>query len=348
MVADIYALVNNIYRAVHDSCPDGKKLVLEMAENRNLGYVLNDDMEVPACFVAYANHSKHWVVGNHPGDSVDGAMFFSSRLIAQGPGRVAESMVHEAQHVLQNDAAACLHARYNNLRSRIILHPYDDLLVEEVAERDAYAMQAFLSYKIKKKLPDIGGHVGSKRVIEAYSRAKKSTSGNVGTVLAKTSQYIMYNSNVGNVRALDHYHAYTLDGYGSAPALLAPQIQEWGLPFDAEDLIYVRVDEEDLAEIPSGFGPNFMKSNAQKKLAPLGQMSDENRAKMEGIIKERNIPERESLPLLRDVLAANGISKRQFIEGSMNRSVQGIPSGNRVFMDFVRLPEPEAGNAPEV
>ncbi len=252
--------------------------------------------------------------------------------------------IHEGMHALQKASAPALHASPYNPMTRIILCPRDWITAQERCEQDAYVKQAWLNslmavhdatlYKTSRTDPMSVSHFNSLRL----------TYGNLHTAMAHAAKTVLdRNFFAGPLPAgqpptsfADHYHALSINNYAQ---IIASRIRN-----DGENIIFVRLDPDDILDIGHGFGPNpFTRPGAMKcaqDFARPSKLSFDNKASLRDLNMDLGIVDDRSLPTLREALVTIGITRAEFLARAYNGYIEPRLTPPPIIQPLTKSPAP--------
>ena len=187
--------------------------------------------------------------------------------IAYGPAAcdnthlLFSAVIHERIHAMQKASAPILHASPYNSMTHIILCPRDWLTVQERCEQDAYAKQAWINSLYATQAPEIYKTSNSDPVSAHQFEILRKKRGDLESALHHTARTVMdcnfYNDDTAEkstslqnptVTFSDHYHDLALDNYAN---IIKARMHD-----HAANIIFVRMDADDILSIGNSFGPN--------------------------------------------------------------------------------------------
>lgn len=227
------------------------------------------------------------------------------------------SKVHEATHAMQKMRSAALHASPFNPNTQIVICPRDWLLLDERCEQDAYVKQAFFNSLLAKELPEVRRMSDADALsVKTFERIRLEAP-SIQEALIQSARVALSKSYYWDNPKSDYtfqrnYHDTAMKNYKAGIELRKSKGEH--------DLVYVRLEEEDIHAIGQSFGPNPFGENAllpEFAVAPaLGNDAQKTHAE---ILKTTGIKDEDELPTLSEILQRLGLTRRKFIEASYNR-----------------------------
>jgi hypothetical protein len=270
------------------------------------------------------NHGAHYEYYSYPKGFMNKIKYGAGAVT--DPASIFYTKTHEIIHALQAHKAIAFHVTPFNPNSNYIICPKDMVKLDELAEHDAYAKHMWFCNELNEKEHELEKSLnGSPIQLTDFKNAyDENNSYDNNTGLSRTLQqagyfamnYIMRTKN-GQTKSLKEiYHSQSLDSYYNA--CKARQTSE---P-DKHPTI-IRLEKHDLAEIGNSFGPNFLSDENGKLLDSYNHFpnfdTDINQHKYLMLNQAMGIKDEMELPSLTEVLQKDGISRKDFMEGSMGK-----------------------------
>lgn len=215
------------------------------------------------------------------------------------PFDLFDSIMHELPHALQRDSAQALQHGPFNPNTKIIVHPDDWILLYDLCERDAYAMQGWFNSLLNKKQP----YIREKTQFYVFSvqdfETIRDESSDLAECLKRSALAALKKPKrkwASYPTFADHYHDVAIRNY-SAGMCCRRDAGETGH-------IFVRLTPEDFWAVgnygvgPNRFGEHFM-DPAFLQRAELDRQNGEN---LQLLCRDYNIPSWGSCPTLSEVL----------------------------------------------
>lgn len=224
-------------------------------------------------------------------------------------GRLFAARVHEYIHALQYRRAAALYADPFNACAREVVHPLAYVQRKERLEQDAYAKGAWIQSLVQDRHGDIRTALDRTPIGVADFEALREGGGDLATVMARAARQAadcpgFWLHGDSKHPARDLWHKLALQEY---EGILRARKKAGQLPAQ-----YVRLASSDIVTIGDTLGVNPFKADRALAVA-LPELSADNRALLARIERDYNIPDYDSLPPLKDVLAARGEQPRSMI-----------------------------------
>jgi len=234
-----------------------------------------------------------------------------------GPQTAFHSEIHEDEHGLQKHAAAALHISPFNANCKIVVCPEDWMLLEQRCEEGAYARQSWfgmlLGYQMKRdaSLWDPDPFTPE----EFWALRQKGMS--VPEILFEAANQSMkksyYSDNPNSsFRFANSYHDVALQNYITG---ITERVNKGETGF-----IFVRVEPEDVWDIGNTSIFNCFGKNPSNpdliKMPPLLPFTAMN---LKNLRESYKIPERDTLPTLREALASLNMTKADLIRETFER-----------------------------
>ncbi|QQG36279.1 MAG: hypothetical protein HYS17_00350 [Micavibrio aeruginosavorus] len=238
--------------------------------------------------------------------------------------KLFSSKVHEATHALQKMRSAALHASPFNPNTQIVICPGDWVILEERCEQDAYVKQALFNSLLAKHLPEVRRMTDNDPLsVKTFERIRLDAANIHDTVIEAARQALAKSFYWDNPKAehrfQHHYHDYALKNYEAGMKLRSDNGES--------DLIFVRLEEEDILAIGDSCGPNsFGNGRLLPEFAAKPKLTKAAQDKLDKIRGDLKLGDEEKLPTLGDILSRLGLTRRQFIEASYTRPL--LPQRN--------------------
>ncbi|WP_435641367.1 hypothetical protein [Micavibrio aeruginosavorus] len=243
--------------------------------------------------------------------------------IAYGPSARTNSQllfsahIHEGLHALQKASAPALHASPYNPMTRIILCPRDWVTAQERCEQDAYVKQAWMNSLLAMHDASVFHTSRPDPMNVSMFASTRLTYGNIFATLHQAAKTVMnrnffvHTPDNGEpaITFGDHYHTLALDNY--------KRIIEARVKNDGHNIVFVRMDADDILAIGHSFGPNpFARKNQMQcaqDFARPSRLSSDNKVALRDLNMDLGIVDDRSLPTLREALESIGLSREQFL-----------------------------------
>ncbi len=217
------------------------------------------------------------------------------------------SRTHEGVHAIQYSQSAAAQATPYNCRVKIMLCPRDAILLQELKERDALSKQWLFDAMLDDHLalPDGSYQPQSLAMLEA------ALQNHARTILEKTN-------NFEGKTFLESYRDMTIRDY---EGMMASRHQKEG------DIIYVRLDPDDVIEIGHNLGLHSFGRNAAEaaewmQSSPLTAVQE---ATLSAIHADLGLQSTAALPTLAEALQARGLTKAGFVAQSHAKPPESGP-----------------------
>ncbi len=295
--------------AKFDDIISGNSLLLDfMANVRRNG--ITEFIGEPTQSAYYASYDAY---------SDDGKIFLNAvKYRPDSLGRIedmTEYKIHESYHGLQLSKSAALHAHFNPI-SPVSFSPASSVALFLLMELDSYAKTSWLLSEIPAtdlfaapdrlayRLKSVFKNAASleKNLLSAATQARRH--------IRKDLDPNVDVFEVGYAKpAIDWFTGNPDDDYG--------------------DKIICRLDDDDIMELGSAFGPNLFAgigaSPSVNVLEPLLRLTEPTKKLLNDVTQRLGINEK-SLPTMREALSKWGFSKQGFIDASRTNTLYGDPA----------------------
>lgn len=215
------------------------------------------------------------------------------------PFDLFDSIMHELPHALQRDSAQALQHGPFNPDTKIIVHPDDWILLYDLCERDAYAMQAWFNSLLNKKQPYIREKTQFYVLSVQDFETIRDESSDLAECLKKSALAALKKPKrnwASYPTFADHYHDVAIRNY-SAGMCCRRDAGETGH-------IFVRLTQEDFWAVGNyGVGPNrFGEHSIDPAFLQRPELDRQNSENLQLLYRDYNIPPLASCPTLNEVL----------------------------------------------
>lgn len=231
--------------------------------------------------------------------------------------KLFSSKVHEATHALQKMRSAALHASPFNPNTQIVICPQDWIILDERCEQDAYVKQALFNALLAKQLPEVRRMTdGDPLSVKTFERIRLDAP-DVHTAVIEAARQALdksfyWDNPKAAYRFQNHYHDFALKNYEAGMKLRSDNGES--------DLIFVRLEDEDILAIGESCGPNsFGKDRLLPEFSEKPKLMKTAQEKLDQIRDDLKLGDEDKLPTLGEVLARLGLTRKQFIEASYTR-----------------------------
>ncbi|MCM2343621.1 MAG: hypothetical protein NDJ24_03595 [Alphaproteobacteria bacterium] len=231
--------------------------------------------------------------------------------------KLFSSKVHEATHALQKMRSAALHASPFNPNTQIVICPSDWIILEERCEEDAYVKQALFNTLLAKHLPEVRRLTDNDPLsVKTFERIRLDAPHVQEAVIQAARQALdksfYWDNPKSDYRFRHHYHDFALKNYEAGMKLRTNNGES--------DLIFVRLEPEDITAIGASCGPNsFGDKDLLPEFAKPPTLTEKTQKKLDDIRSSIGIKDEETLPTLGTILGRLGLTRRQYIEASYSR-----------------------------
>ena len=225
--------------------------------------------------------------------------------------RLFSSKIHETTHALQKMLSPALHASPFNPDTKIIICPRDWVMLEERCEQDAYAKQAYFSSLLAPLLPETRETMQrAPLTVEEFEKIRASTP-TIGQAMIEAARQALNKSFYKNdpdaeYRFKNKIQDQALKNYEAGIALRQEN--------EETNLIFVRLEPEDIAAIGASCGPNvFGEKGVLPEFLAHPVMLRDTQKKLNEINRSCGITDSDKLPTLSEALKKMGLTRQQFI-----------------------------------
>ncbi|MDP7143687.1 MAG: hypothetical protein QF692_03920 [Alphaproteobacteria bacterium] len=248
--------------------------------------------------------------------------------------------IHEGVHAIQMANVAALHACAGNDKSNIRLAPASQIHVMELMEADAYSKEAHLMHRFIESLdaadrPAVIARANQSMRYDFLMQLKSLCDENYTRALFGFGMNILKQEfRNAPIRGIDKYHNDFFMGHAV--------VTEREL-VERDDIIFCRIDEEDMKDIGNAFGPNLFMPNGQdvhdhyaSPLPMLMEYEDE----LERLGSRVGTDNEAALPTFSQCLAQQGLTKQDFLD-----QVEPVAADD-LYLDTSdpAIPEPKIGD----
>ena len=219
------------------------------------------------------------------------------------------SASHEIFHGLQKSASPALKHSPFNPDTRVVVHPADWILLEQLCERDAFTKEAFLTTLMAENNPALHKHnalITTEDVIDQIGKHPSLADAMVGIALKSLERPYDRAHPRGRTYA-DHYVDVAIKNYSAGM---------WNRKHEGQnDLTFVRLELRDLWQVGNyGVGPNSFGENVMEPLIQRRpRMSEAAQKNFDQMCKDYDIPpinKCQTLTEYREVRAAPANQQR--------------------------------------
>lgn len=233
--------------------------------------------------------------------------------------KLFSSKVHEATHALQKMRSAALHASPFNPNTQIVICPGDWIILDERCEQDAYVKQVLFNSLLAKHLPEVRRMTdGDPLSVKTFERIRLDAADINAAVIEAARQALdksfYWDNPKAEYRFQNHYHDFALKNYEAGMKLRSDNGES--------DLIFVRLEDEDILAIGDSCGPNsFGNGQLLPEFSAKPKLMKAAQDKLDKIRDQLKLGNEDKLPTLGEILTRLGLTREQFIEASYTRPV---------------------------
>jgi hypothetical protein len=242
------------------------------------------------------------------------------------PASVFYMKTHEIIHALQAHKTPAVHFTPYNPHTNYIICPKDMIVINELAEHDAYAKHSWICSQLEEKQEELEFSLikSPVRLSDFTETYRENLEYDEDTALNRSLQqagffamnHVFASKNGGTKTLKEEEHNFTIDGYYSVCAY-RQKMEPKKLPR------IIRLDKEDIAAIGNSFGPNFFLDKNGELLETYSHFpnfdSELNEQKYFRLNEMLGFSDESELPTLTEALEEDGVCKESFIEQSINK-----------------------------